>query len=246
MFRYLRNDIQAVFERDPAARSILEVLICYPGFHAVRFQRVAHWFWNHGMKLPGRIVSHLSRFLTGIEIHPGARIGPGFFIDHGMGVVIGETTEIGSNVTLYQGVTLGGTSHKKEKRHPTIGDNVVIGAGAVVLGPLQVGSNSRIGAGSVVIRNVPPDSTVVGVPGKVVMREGVRVDTEGRELLEDRKDLDHDRLPDPVAGALKNITERMAALEGEVIRLRRTSESSTGDLVKNDPESESEMEDRDG
>ena len=157
VFATLRRDVRSVFERDPAARSVLEVLFCYPGLHAVWFHRIAHWFWTHDLKLLGRWTSHVSRFLTGIEIHPGARIGPGLFIDHGMGVVIGETAEIGANVTIYQGVTLGGTSLEKVKRHPTIGDNVVIGSGAKVLGPFTVGAGSRIGSGSVVVNSTTPE-----------------------------------------------------------------------------------------
>lgn len=155
MFRAIRNDIKVIFERDPAARSVAEILLCYPGFHAVRFHHAAHWLWTHDMKTFARLLSHLSRGLTGIEIHPGAKIGEGFFIDHGMGVVIGETTEIGNNVTLYHGVTLGGTTWKKGKRHPTIEDNVVVGAGAAVLGNIRVGMNSKVGSGSVVNRDVP-------------------------------------------------------------------------------------------
>jgi serine O-acetyltransferase len=220
LFQRLKKDVGTIYERDPAARSLLEILFCYPGFHAIWFHRLGHWCWTHGLRLPGRFISHLSRFLTGIEIHPGARIGPGFFIDHGLGVVIGETTEIGENVTLYQGVTLGGTSHKKEKRHPTIGDNVVVGANAIILGPLTVGEGSRIGAGTVVIKEVPPNSTVVGVPGRVVVKDGVKVsDGEGRPP-EKRDDLDHGQLPDPVTEALKGINERMAALEDELLELR--------------------------
>ena len=172
MFNTLRNDIQAVFDRDPAARSKLEILLCYPGLHAIWFHHLAHWLWEHGFKLLGRLTSQTGRFLTGIEIHPGARIGPGFFIDHGMGVVIGETAEIGANVTLYHGVTLGGVSWNKGKRHPTIGDSVVVGAGAKVLGPIFVGDHSRIGANSVVVKDTPPESVVVGVPGRVRHRDG--------------------------------------------------------------------------
>jgi serine O-acetyltransferase len=168
--------------------------------------------WSHQLRLPARFVSHIGRFLTGIEIHPGAQIGPGFFIDHGMGVVIGETAEIGENVTMYHGVTLGGTSWKKEKRHPTIGDNVVIGVGAKILGPFKVGDNSRIGAGSVVVNEVPPDSVVVGVPGRVTYRDGKRV---VREI-----DLEQHELPDPVAKAIECILERMHHMEQEIKDLR--------------------------
>jgi len=166
VFRTLKRDIQAALDRDPAARNALEVFLCYPGLHALYVHRVAHWLWNHHLKTPARFISHIGRFLTGIEIHPGAVIGRGLFIDHGMGVVIGETTEIGENVTIYQGVTLGGTSLEKKKRHPTIGNNVVIGSGAKILGPFKVGDNSRIGSGSVVVKEVPPNAVVVGVPGR--------------------------------------------------------------------------------
>lgn len=206
MWQTLKRDIQAVFERDPAARSVLEVLLCYPGLHALYFHRLAHWLWRHRLYLLGRVVSHLGRFVTGIEIHPAARIGPGLFIDHGMGVVIGETAEIGENVTLYQGVTLGGTSLERKKRHPTIENNVVIGAGATLLGPFTVGEGSRIGAGSVVVKEVPPHSVVVGVPGRVTYREGQR--------LAPVIDLDMTDLPDPVARAIQCLVERVQELEG--------------------------------
>ncbi len=214
MFDTLRRDVRAVFDRDPAARSLLEVLLCYPGLHALWFHRLAHWCWSHGLKLVGRWLSHVSRFLTGIEIHPGARKGPGLFIDHGMGVVIGETTEIGEDVTLYQGVTLGGTSLEKVKRHPTIGRGVVIGAGASVLGPFSVGDNSRIGSGSVVVKAVPPNCVVVGVPGRITHRDGKRV-AHGI-------DLNMTDLPDPIVEALQALTERLHELEREVEALRGT------------------------
>lgn len=170
MFKRLKNDIKAVLERDPAARSWLEVMLCYPGFKALRRHRVAHFFYRHNMKLIARLISQRTRKVTGIEIHPGAKIGEGVFIDHGMGVVIGETAEVGDNVTIYQGATLGGTGKDTGKRHPTIGNNVMISAGAKVLGPFKVGDNSKIGAGAVVLSEVPPYSTVVGVPGRVVKR----------------------------------------------------------------------------
>lgn len=172
MFKNIRQDIKVVFERDPAARSVIEILLCYPGFHALFFYRLSNWLWRNRLFLLGRFVSHTGRFFTGVEIHPGATIGKGFFIDHGMGVVIGETAEIGENVTLYHGVTLGGASWQKGKRHPTLEDNVVVGAGAKILGPFKVGKNSIIGAGSVVVREVPPYSTVIGIPGRVVHRVG--------------------------------------------------------------------------
>jgi len=203
MFDRIRNDIRVIFERDPAAQSVLEILLCYPGFHAVRFHQGTHWLWNHGLKLPARFLSHVSRLLTGIEIHPGATIGEGFFIDHGMGVVIGETAEIGNNVTMYHGVTLGGTSWQKGKRHPTIEDNVIIGANASILGPIRVGENSKIGSGSVVNKEVPSHSTVVGIPGRVVFREGnVYKDPTGVAGT-----------PDPEGKALKCLTEQVMALE---------------------------------
>jgi serine O-acetyltransferase len=205
----LVEDIKCVFERDPAARSILEVVLCYPGFHAILFHRIAHFFYNKRLFLPARIISQLSRALTGIEIHPGARIGKGFFIDHGMGVVIGETTEIGDNVTLYQGVTLGGTGKEKGKRHPTIGNNVVIGAGAKVLGSIEIGDNTKIGAGAVVIKPVPPNCTVVGVPGRVVIKDGNRVD---------EVDLNHGDLPDPIADYLSELERRIKRLEEKLSR----------------------------
>jgi serine O-acetyltransferase len=213
MLDTLRRDIRAVFERDPAARSLPEVLICYPGLHAVWIHRLAHACWNHHLKFLGRLLSHVGRFLTGIEIHPGARLGPGLFIDHGMGVVIGETTEIGENVTIYQGVTLGGTSLEKVKRHPTLGDNVVIGSGAKVLGPFTVGSNSRIGSGSVVVKEVPSNSVVVGVPGRVTHRDGKKVDHG--------VDLNMTDLPDPVAKALQTLMDRVGALEHALDELRK-------------------------
>jgi serine O-acetyltransferase len=217
MFETFRRDIRAVFDRDPAARSLLEVLLCYPGLHALWFHRLAHWCWGHGLRLVGRWLSHLSRFFTGIEIHPGARIGPGLFIDHGMGVVIRETAEIGENVTLYQGVTLGGTSLEKVKRHPTIGNDVVIGAGAKVLGPFTVGDNSRIGSGSVVVKAVPANCVVVGVPGRITYRDGKRV---GHGI-----DLNMTDLPDPVVEALQALAERVHDLEREVEALRRSAQA---------------------
>jgi serine O-acetyltransferase len=213
VFKGLREDIKAVFDRDPAARSIPEIIFCYPGFHAMVFYRLGHALWERKFFFLARFVSHLGRFFTGIEIHPGARIGRGFFIDHGMGVVIGETTEIGENCTLYHGVTLGGTSWAKEKRHPTLGDNVVVGAGAKILGPFLVGSNSRIGANSVVIKEVPPNSSVVGVPGRVVFSEG----PSGRL----RADLEHGKLPDPQAKAISCLFDQVVSLEKKVKELNR-------------------------
>jgi serine O-acetyltransferase len=207
MFETLRRDIQAAWDRDPAVRSTLEIIFCYPGLHAVWLHRMAHWFWNRRLLFLGRFISHLNRFLTGIEIHPAARLGPGLFIDHGMGVVIGETSEVGDNVTIYQGVTLGGTSLERKKRHPTIGNNVVIGSGAKILGPFTVGDNSKIGSGSVVVKEVPPNSVVVGVPGRVIFRDGKKVTD---------MDFDWTNLPDPVAQALQCLVDRVHDLEKEL------------------------------
>lgn len=203
MFNRIKQDIQAIKDRDPAAKSTLEVLLCYPGLHAIFCHRVAHFLYRRGLVLLPRLISHFSRFFTGIEIHPGASIGSSFFIDHGMGVVIGETTEIGSNVTIYQGVTLGGTGKEQGKRHPTIGDNVVVGTGAKVLGPITIGENSRVGAGSVVLSSAPPNSTVVGIPARVVYYNGEKVPTIN---------LNHSDMPDPVAEALTRLQEQIDQL----------------------------------
>ncbi len=208
-FSRLREDIQTALDCDPAARSALEVVLAYPGLHAIWHYRVAHWLWSHNLRLPARLLSEWARWITGIEIHPGATIGRRLFIDHGMGVVIGETCEIGEDVLIYQGVTLGGTSLKKEKRHPTIEDHVMISSGAAVIGPVTIGQGSRIGAGAVVVSSAPPYSTIVGIPGKVVERDRAR----------DVMDLDHARLPDPVAKAISGLAEqlnRMAARINEM------------------------------
>jgi serine O-acetyltransferase len=205
MFKTLRHDIQAVFDRDPAAHSTLEVLLCYPGLHVVWGHRVSHWLWTHGFELLARWLSQIVRGFTGIEIHPGAKIGPGFFIDHGMGVVIGETAEIGADVTLYHGVTLGGTSLAKGKRHPTLEHRVVVGAGAKVLGAITIGEGSRIGANAVVVKTVPPNSVVVGVPGQVVVRSKPR--------STDTSDLEHTMLPDMIGVSVISLMSRMDALE---------------------------------
>src|SRR5713226_7108797 len=216
MFDRMKRDIRAALERDPAARSALEVALCYPGVHAIWIHRVAHGLWTTGWRVMARFVSHVGRFMTGIEIHPAARLGEGLFIDHGMGVVIGETAEVGENVTILHGVTLGGTSLKREKRHPTLGDNVVVGAGAKIIGALKIGDGSRIGAGSVVVREVPTNSVVVGVPGRVTYRDGQRV--------AGAIDLDQTDLPDPVSKAIEQLVERIRALEGELETLRKTIE----------------------
>ncbi len=220
--RRIKRDIEVIFERDPAAKSILEVILCYPGFHAILLHRIAHWFYRKKMFLIARVISQFNRFLTGIEIHPGAKIGEGLFIDHGMGVVIGETTEIGDNVTIYQGVTLGGTGKEKGKRHPTIGNNVVISAGAKVLGSLKVGDNVKIGAGSVVLRDVPPNCTVVGVPGKVVVRDGRKI----ADAQPDAIDLQHHLLPDPVGEMILCLQRKIARLENRIEELEAKVDES--------------------
>lgn len=210
LLAHMREDIATVLEHDPAARSRLEVFLCYSGLHAVWFQRITHWLWNHGFILVARWLSQVARWLTGIEIHPGARIGRRLFIDHGMGVVIGETAVVGDDVTLYQGVTLGGTGKEHGKRHPTLMDNVVVGGGAKILGNITVGSNCRIGAGSVVLRSVPDDSTVVGVPGHIILREGKRV------VITDPKQIN-----DP-------LSEALAAVASEVEKLRKRVQQLEG------------------
>src|SRR5580693_4868820 len=212
MFSVIREQIDTIFRRDPAAKSVLEIVLCYPGFHAVLVHRVAHRLNLAGVPLLPRFLSQLSRFFTGIEIHPGATIGRRLFIDHGMGVVIGETTEIGDDVLIYQGVTLGGTSLKKEKRHPTIEDHVMISAGAAVIGPVRIGRGSRIGAGAVVVSSAPPYSTIVGIPGRVI---------EGESTRQDVAELDHARLPDPVARAMGNLVDKINQLS---IRLEEMEE----------------------
>jgi serine O-acetyltransferase len=203
VFKSIGNDIQAVFEHDPAVRNTCEVIFAYPGFHARQFHRVAHTLWNWKIPFFPRLISHISRFFTGIEIHPGASIGEKFFIDHGMGVVIGETSEIGDNVVLYQGVTLGGTSLQKKKRHPTLGNNVVIGSGAKVIGAIKIGDNSKVGTGSVVITSVPPNATVVGVPGRIVEIRNPDTDTT-------------EKLPDPVGERIQQLENKVKELEDRI------------------------------
>lgn len=212
MLQRIREDMRTVFAKDPAARTWWEVLCCYPGLHAVWLHGVAHWLWQRRLRFLGRLLSHVSRLLTGVDIHPGARIGRRFFIDHGMGVVIGETTEIGDDVLVYQGAVLGGTTTRKGKRHPTIGNDVVIGAGAILLGAITVGDGARIGAGSVVIKPVPAGATVVGVPGRIAGAE----DTDPA-----RNHLQHDRLPDPVLRALSELQRRQGELEDRIRELER-------------------------
>lgn len=209
VFRTLYEDIKTVLDRDPAARNSLEVFFCYSGFHALTMHRVSHWLWCHKLKSLARFNAMLARFFTGVEIHPAAKIGRRFFIDHGMGVVIGETAEIGDDVTIYHGVTLGGVSLKKEKRHPTIGNNVIIGAGAKVLGPFKVGDRVRIGANSVVLHEVPDDATVVGVPGRITG------DSKRQDMF------NHTELPDPVANAFNCITSRIVEMEKEIQTIKK-------------------------
>lgn len=220
MWKRLKKDIQAVLERDPAANNILEVILCYPGLHAIIMHRVSHRFYRKGWKVLARLISQFARFVTGIEIHPGAKIGEGLFIDHGSGVVIGETTEIGNNVTIYQGVTLGGTGKEKGKRHPTIGNNVVISAGAKVLGSFTVGDNAKIGAGSVVIKPVPSGCTVVGVPGKVVVRDLTAAGGHG-----EAGDLKHDQVPDPVAEMIRCLQRQVISMERRVTEMEGGQDS---------------------
>jgi serine O-acetyltransferase len=211
MFKRMREDIEVVFEQDPAARTHVEVILTYSGLHAIWGHRIAHAFFKRKFYFLARVISQISRFFTGIEIHPGAKIGRRLFIDHGMGIVIGETCEIGDNVTIFQGVTLGGTGKEKGKRHPTIKDNALIATGAKVLGSITIGENSKIGAGSVVLKEVPPNSTVVGVPGRVVIRDGKRID----------KDLDHCNLPDPIADRIKDLQVELTELRQELIELKK-------------------------
>jgi serine O-acetyltransferase len=226
MFRRLREDIASIFDRDPAARNAWEVLTCYPGLHALQIHRLAHWFWTHRLPWLGRFTSHLGRWLTGIEIHPGATVGRRVFIDHGMGVVIGETAEIGEDTTLYHGVTLGGTTWNKGKRHPTLGKGVVVGAGAKILGPITVGDGAKIGSNAVVVKDVPPGATVIGVPGRVSeggpTKEGARFAAYAvvanqddpyskaiQTLIEHSHELDE---------SLKTLTDKLARLEEELAR----------------------------
>lgn len=221
LIRSIRRDIQAVFEHDPAAKNAWEIFFAYPGFHARQFHRLAHTLWNWRVPFFPRLISHISRFFTGIEIHPGAKLGEGFFIDHGMGVVIGETSEIKENVALYQGVTLGGTSLLKKKRHPTLGNNVVVGAGAKLIGAINIGDNVKVGAGSVVITSVPANATVVGVPGRVVEIRNPDSDTV-------------EKLPDPVWERLESLEKRIAELEKILKKATRAKARTTANLEKTD------------
>ncbi|MEM6612737.1 MAG: serine O-acetyltransferase [Cyanobacteria bacterium P01_C01_bin.72] len=219
MLSSLVADFRIIFERDPAARNWLEVIVCYPGLQALFLHRIAHWLYKIGIPFFPRLISHLARFFTGIEIHPGAQIGQGVFIDHGMGVVIGETAIIGDRCLIYQGVTLGGTGKESGKRHPTLGENVVVGGGAKVLGNIEIGNNVRVGAGSVVLHNVPSNCTVVGIPGRIIYRSGVKVDP-----------LEHGNLPDSQADVIRTLVDRIESLEAEVKQLRQ-SQSASKSLV---------------
>lgn len=215
----LKEDIETVFAEDPAAKSTMEVILCYPGLHALWLHRIAYFMWEKKYLFLARLLSHVNRFLTGIEIHPGAEIGRRFFIDHGMGVVIGETAKIGNDVLMYQGVVLGGTSLKKGKRHPTIGNNVVIGTGAKILGPVKIGEGTKIGAGSVVVKSVPADSTVVGVPGRTA--------EEHRKHTKATVDLEHGRLPDPVLQAINSLKDEIKGLNNRIKQVEKDKKSGT-------------------
>ena len=230
MFKHLREDIASVFDRDPAARNSWEVLTCYPGLHALVIHRVGHWFWSHGLRWLGRLTSHIGRWLTGIEIHPGATIGRRVFIDHGMGVVIGETAEIGEDTTLYHGVTLGGTTWNKGKRHPTLGRNVVVGAGAKILGPIKVGDGAKIGSNAVVVRDVPEGATVVGIPGRIVdagpTKEGARFAAYAVVQNQD----------DPYAKAIQTLVDHSHELEQSVEALSARLAELERELARHEAE----------
>ena len=225
MFRSIRSDFSIIKERDPAAKGFLEIILCYPGFQALIIHRISHQLWKFKLPLFPRLLSHLSRILTGIEIHPGAKIGRGVFIDHGMGVVIGETSEIGNRCLLYQGVTLGGTGKESGKRHPTLEENVVIGAGAKVLGAIYVGTNTRIGAGSVVVKDVEANSTVVGIPGRIVHQSGVKINP-----------LAHSALPDTEANVIRNLMDRIDQLESELNSIRDLKKNKLQNFQLNNSE----------
>ena len=235
MFRSIRSDFSIIKERDPAAKGLLEIILCYPGFQALIIHRVSHQLWKSKLPLLPRVLSHISRFITGVEIHPGAKIGRGVFIDHGMGVVIGETSEIGNRCLLYQGVTLGGTGKESGKRHPTLEDNVVIGAGAKVLGAIYIGTNTRIGAGSVVVKNVEANSTVVGIPGRIVHQSGVKINP-----------LAHSALPDTEANVIRNLMERIDQLESEILSIRNSDKNKlkNSELISNEVRPSQSLKDR--
>ncbi len=230
IFKIIAEDVRTVKDRDPAAMNAFVIWLTYPGLHARWSHVVEHWLWNHGLKSLARISSQFTRFMTGVEIHPGARIGRRFFIDHAMGVIIGETTIIGDDCTLYQGVTLGGTGKETGKRHPTLGDNVIVGVGASVLGNITVGDNAKVGGGAVVVKDVPANSTVVGIPGRIVVRDGERVREEEQEAAKR-----HEPLPDPYERRCSNQCERIEALEREVENLKSLIAASAAQtLVEGD------------
>ena len=231
MFQDLRDEIKAIKQKDPAARSTLEIFLCYPGFYALLMHRVSHWLWNHSFKLLARMNSNLARFITGIEIHPGATFGKRVFIDHGMGVVVGETAVVGDDVLLYQGVILGGTSTEKTKRHPTVERGVIVGAGAKVMGNITIGEYSKIGTGAVVLKDVPPESTCVGVPGRIVKCKGVSY----KEV-----DLDHGKLPDPVADAIRTLEKHLKENDQQIRILFEKNEICLTDDIRDEQE---ELED---
>ena len=230
MFEIIKEEIQVVFERDPAARSVLETIFTCPGFQAILFHRFNHWMWNKKLYLLARMSAHLARFITGIEIHPGAKIGRRFFIDHGMGIVIGETSEIGDDCSIYHGVTLGGTTWQKGKRHPTLENNVVVGAGAKILGPVTIGSGSRIGCNAVVVKDVPVGATVVGVPGHVVVKREEHDKTAQREAMAKRIGFDayaeRKDMPDPIQNALDSILDHMHKVDEEINELKKKSKNT--------------------
>lgn len=232
MFKGIKEDLQAIFDRDPAARTSFEIMTTYPGFHAVLIHRFSHWLWNKKLKWLARLISHLARWITGIEIHPGAHIGRKFFIDHGMGVVIGETAQIGDGCTLYHGVTLGGTTWEKGKRHPTLEDSVVVGAGAKILGPIIIGRDARIGSNAVVTKDVPPNSTVVGIPGHVVRRKKLG-DSEKRYEMAKRIGFEAyavvENAPDPVAESIGHILEHLHAMDNKMDKMSKALESTSED-----------------
>jgi serine O-acetyltransferase len=230
IFNHLREDIRAIFSKDPAARSTLEILICYPGLHALWFHRRAHWLWSHNLKFFARFVSHISRFLTGIEIHPGAQIGRRVVIDHGMGVVIGETAEVGDDVLIYMGVVLGGTALENVKRHPTIEAGVILGSGAIILGPIRIGKGAKVGAGSVVVRSVPPGATVVGVPGRIAGPEPVSPD----EVTEDV-------MPDPMLRVISRLLDRQNQLEERLRTIEQVGPGPVTSVIRQDFVCENEI-----
>ncbi len=238
MLKALREEIDSVFGRDPAVRTRLEVVLCYPGFHAILFYRFSHWLWLKGLKLIGRFVSHVGRVLTGIEIHPGAKIGKRFFIDHGMGVVIGETAEVGDDVTLYHGVTLGGTTWQKGKRHPTLGNDVVVGAGAKILGPITVGDGALVGSNAVVVRDVPPGVTMVGIPGRAV--DHAKQESEPHFAAYGASAQD---MPDPVSKAINGLLNHVSVLEARIKELETNRVDGIDVVEPNDLEIDEERRD---